>query len=96
MGGVEQKEGETKRMAKPRARRVYSTGPDQSALPCSRQGKFPLCFQLCLTSHQLEKAKGKVTSQLCRALLGRGQFWKVSMVPGETVAAKGEEEDLSE
>lgn len=83
-------------MAKPRAFRVHSMGPDQSTQPCSWQGKFSLWFQLCLTSHQLEKARGKVTCQVCRALLERGQFWKVSMVPGEMVAAKGKQEDLSE
>lgn len=83
-------------MAKPRAFRVLSMGPDQSTQPCSWQGKFSLWFQLCLTSHQLEKARGKVTCQVCRALLERGQFWKVSMVPGEMVAAKGKQEDLSE
>lgn len=78
-------------MAKPRALRVYSKGPDQTI-----QLWFSPWFQLCLTSHQLEKAKGKVTSQVCRALLERGQFWKVSMVPAERVAAKGKQEDLSE
>lgn len=71
-------------------------GPEQTIQPCSGQGKFSLWFQLRLTSHLLEKAKGKVTSQVCRALLERGQFWKVSMVSGETVAAKGKQEDLSE
>lgn len=68
----------------------------QGALACSWHGKFSLWFQLGLTSHLLEKAKGKVTSQVCRALLERGQFWKVSMMPGEMVAAKGKQKDLSE